>query len=145
MRPIRVGVLSCCTVSGGIGTAMLSRIVYSHAVSGVWLLPYAYLGLLGILLALLCSLCLVAVFGSSDRRGWALAVLCVLLGRNVPPIPEADTADMADIQNRGDDTRQPQYDVEGDLNGGDLLPNAGQGKSDLCEPKPASQASAVDR
>jgi hypothetical protein len=96
MHPIRVGVLSCCTISGGIGTAMLSHLAHPHAASGVWLLPYAYLGVLGILLALLCSLCMMAVFGSPRRRGWALAVLCVLLGRNVPRIPVARIDDMPD-------------------------------------------------
>jgi hypothetical protein len=112
MRPIRVGALSCCTVGGGIGTAMLSHLVYPHAPGGIWLLPYACSAMLGILIILLCSLCLVAVFGSLGRQGWALAVLCLLLGRNVPRLPVADEDDMAGIRNNGADKQESQHDVE---------------------------------
>lgn len=90
MRPIRVGIVSCCALASGIGTAELSGIVPGRDTIGAWLLPSAYLVVLGILLILLCSLCLIAVFGSPGRRGWALAVLCVLLDRKVPPVPPDD-------------------------------------------------------
>lgn len=90
MRPIRVGIVSCCGLGAGIGTAEISGIVPRRDIVGAWLLPSAYLVLLGILLTLLCTLCLIAVFGSPGRRDRALAVLCVLLGRVIPPVPPED-------------------------------------------------------
>jgi hypothetical protein len=79
--------LSCCAFGGGISTAAISRLFSVRGTTGAWLLPFAYFAVLGVLLALLCSLSLMAVFGSAARKGWALAVLCVLLGRSVPPVP----------------------------------------------------------
>jgi hypothetical protein len=112
MRPLRVGVLSCCTVGGGIGTAMLSHLANPHVPAGIWLLPYAYSVVLAILLILLCSLCVIAVFGSPGRQGRALVVLCVLLGREVPRLPAADADNSADIGNNGADSPESQHDAE---------------------------------
>jgi hypothetical protein len=118
MRPLRAGVTSCCLVGGGVGTVMMSRLASVHGQGGGYArcLPVAYFSLLGLLATLVCSLCFVAVFGSPGRKGWALAVLCVLLNRPVPSVPTEAGADEAK-RNDQIEPGQRSSDAGNDLDG----------------------------
>ena len=88
MISLRVGVMT----SGAISTVAVSSVSLHDAYGGFRLLhlvSIAYLGLACVLVALILTLSITAVFGSLSRRAWSLATLSVLLGRpNQNPPPE---------------------------------------------------------